>query len=94
MQNNFFSNSLEFALLAATSLLLWSGFSQYSAKLESESISSAQEILSDNVEKLSQDFQESIEVLHADLYQAIDNHFGETDKELAGREVFIADYFQ
>ncbi|MFZ6665894.1 ATP-binding protein [Cytophagales bacterium SYC-11] len=97
MRNIFFSNSIEIALLVVTSLLIWSGFSQHSAGLEAESITEAKEILVNNVEKQSKDFQEHIENLHADLYQAIDNHFGETEitsQELAGREVFIADYFQ
>ena len=97
MRNNYFSNSIEIALLGVISLLLWSGFSQFSAELESESISKAQEVLSENVTKQTKEFQEHIENLHADLYQAIDNYFDETrinSEKLAEREVFIADYFQ
>ncbi len=97
MPSRIFSNITEIALLGLISILLWTGFNQYSENTKSESLEKAQGILSENVKQQSKDLQKVIENIHIDLYEAIDKHFGNDEtnaKELPKREVFIADYFQ
>ena len=97
MPNRFFANSVEIALLGVLSFLIWTGLNQYAEELKTDSLNQAKEVLAENVKQHSDELQGFIEHLHSDLYQAIDNHFGNekfNTTELPKREVFVADYFQ